>query len=95
MLKHEELCPCIISLMKDGKVSEYCPPYNEVAPQFNDVEEGQLCLAYDIVVDDGGYEDFMWLSDIRVYRELYPIEYCPVCGQKIEYKHINGLTKKY
>ena len=95
MIKLNNACECIQLLMRDGRVSEYCPPYNTLAPGFDDVPEGQVCLSNDVYEDNGCY-DFNddWEYDINHYVELYPIEYCPLCGKKLEYTRINSLTKK-
>ena len=94
MLEHKELCECMKNLMAIGHIKPYCPPYNYMAEGFEDVEEGQLCMANQIAEDLGHYNDYEWVSMIEMYDELYPINFCPICGKKIEYIKYPELTKK-
>lgn len=96
MVEVKEKCKCIEKLMNLGKIQYYCPPYNTINYNYEEVDEGTLCLVNNQVYDNGTYDDnFNWISYIDIVGDLIPIEYCPICGKKIEYKKIKGLTKKY
>ena len=87
-------CECLEKLIELGKVTYYCPPYNVLADNV-EAEEGQLCLVTQVAEDNGCYDDYNWISNLHIYNELYPIEYCPICGKEIEYIKFNQLTKIY
>ncbi len=73
-------CKCINELMLIGNILPYKKGYNLSLYANQDVEEGTLCLANDVV------EDTYFNINKEVIKELYPIEYCPICGKKIEYR---------
>jgi len=85
-------CDCIDKLIKLGIVKPYNSKSDYLPLEYN-AKEGQLCLINSVVEDYGYYDDYTWINDIKVYQELIPIDYCPVCGKKLEYKMISGLTK--
>ena len=94
MVKVEHQCECIDKLINLGMIQHYCFPYNCISEEYEDVPEGTLCLVKTQYIDNGDWDDnFMWISDFQIYNELIPIEYCPICGKKIEYRKINYLTK--
>lgn len=93
MLEEENLCDCIKGLKHIGLISKYFPPYNTLADNYT-AEEGQLCIVNEVMEDYGYYDEYSWVSNIVCYKELYPINYCPVCGKKIEYKKSNRLVKR-
>ena len=84
-------CKCIERLMIIGKIEPYTSGtvLSNYAP--DDVELGTLCFAQDIVTDDGEWDDYGWVANITVSRELYPITYCPVCGKEIKYRKVQSL----
>lgn len=94
MKRYLRECDHIESLMHSGMMSEYCPPYNQLANGYDEVEEGQICLSTNVYEDNGYYEEFDWIANIMCYKELYPIEYCPICGREIRYERINKLKYK-
>lgn len=96
MVEVKEKCNCISKLMNLGIVQYYCPPYNVIDNNYEEVDEGTLCLVQNEMNDNGTWNDnYEWISSIELINNLIPIEYCPICGKKIEYKKIKGLTKKY
>lgn len=88
-------CKCITKLMLIGKVKEYD---NEIISNYasQDIEKGKLCLISELVEDmsDYDYEKNEWINNFFKYYELYPIDYCPICGKKIEYNKTHGLKLK-
>lgn len=87
------ICNCMNELMDQGIIVPYCPPYNVLKDGY-EAKEGTLCIAKQIVEDNGYYDDYNWVSNISVYNELIPVKYCPVCGKKVEYLYSDTLTKK-
>ena len=88
------LCKCLEKLKDINKVMAHVPPYTKIADGFM-AEEGELCIVNDVIEDNGYYDDYNWVSYIESYKELYPINFCPICGKEIEYIKYNSLTKKY
>ena len=107
MKEIESTCQCLDKLMAIGMVERYFKPTDSYFPSIKerdveifgeyvseDIEEGQMCLVYRDIEDDGYYLDYTWISNIKIFKELHPIEFCPICGKKIEYKKSMSLTKK-
>ena len=79
-------CECIEKILILGFIREY--DENESISNFYDKEiiNGQLCMKMDIIVDNGEYdENGIYNTDFQITSSFYPIEYCPICGKKIEY----------
>ena len=68
-------CKCLNELILIGKILPYTKEYDLSLYANQDIEEGTLCFVNDIVED---------IEEVK--KELYPIEYCPICGKQIEYK---------
>ena len=86
MLEVKDECECLKALRTYYLVDSYNPEYDKIkitcyGPQ-KPVEEGTLCLVEHIQHDFARWEEYI------------PIEYCPICGKKIEYKKVEQLTKK-
>lgn len=94
MLKYLPECNHIQKLMNSGVISEYMPPYNQLAYEYDKVEEGTICLSTNVYEDNGYYEGFDWVANVMCYKELYPIEFCPICGKEIKYARVNNLKLK-
>ncbi len=92
-------CKCLDKLIVLDKVRPFTHSF-DTSNIFDDIEVGTLCLVNKTVEDNGQWEDNVgWISNIEVKDELYPINYCPICGRKIEYKELSEeavyrLTKK-
>ena len=89
-------CECLKKLMTLYKVLPYVSGIDTINYNYDEVEDGTLCLVSKDVVDNGEWdENFTWISDFEYNYELIPIEYCPICGKKIKYNKVKSLTKKY
>lgn len=88
-IKFTNLCSCMSKLLVIDFVREYREGF--ILSNFADeVHEGQLCLVNDEIVDEGDFDqDGLYQTNFQVKKTLYPIEYCPCCGKKIEYKKID------
>lgn len=86
-------CQCILKMSINGQVEEYKNNYsNELSVYSDSVFYGQICMTSDIVRSEITYDDEDGMKeDFIINRVLFPIEYCPVCGKKIEYKVIKEL----
>lgn len=92
-IKCANLCSCMSKLLLVDFIREYREGFM-LSNFASDVHEGQLCLVNDEIVDEGGYDqDGVYQTDFKVKKTLYPIEYCPCCGKRIEYKPI--MDKPY
>ena len=87
-IKYVNLCNCMTKFLIIDFVREYKEGF--ILSNFaSDVTEGQLCLVNDEIVDEGDYDlDGNYQVNFQVKKTLYPIEYCPSCGKRIEYKPI-------
>ncbi len=87
-IKYVNLCKCMTKFLIIDFVREYKEGF--ILSNFaSDVTEGQLCLVNDEIVDEGDYDlDGNYQVNFQVKKTLYPIEYCPCCGKRIEYKLI-------
>ena len=94
MIEAVDLCECMEELIERRKVQRHVPPYSYLA-EGTYALDGQLCMVNDVVEDLGYYDDYQWVPNIKAYRELYPIKFCPICGKEIKYKRYNSLTMKY
>ena len=92
-IKYVNLCNCMTKFLIIDFVREYREGF--ILSNFaSDVTEGQLCLVSDEIVDEGDYDyDGTYQTNFQVKKTLYPIEYCPCCGKRIEYKPI--MDKPY
>lgn len=83
-------CECIAKLM----LIERILPYNRKQESYyfsKNIEEGTLCIVSNNVRDNGYYDANNWISNIEIETDYYPINYCPICGQKIEYKEVKTM----
>ena len=90
MKKAIDLCKCLEKMIIIGKVM----PFSEkgfLSYYSDEVEEGTLCLAINQVSDNGYYEGYDYISNFEVETELFPINYCPVCGKQIKYEQVKKL----
>lgn len=84
MEENEISCECMIKLSIIGKVKEYNSSADTLSNYAQEVEDGHMCLVFDSIIDTGDInQDGEWNTNIEVTKELYPIEYCPVCGKKV------------
>ena len=91
MLQDINNCDCLTKLKLIGKVVPYEPIiFDDTLSYYADeVEEGTLCIANNRCEDNGYYDqDGNYISNIEITKDLYPINYCPVCGKKIEYRKV-------
>lgn len=87
-IKYVNLCNCMTKFLIIDFVREYKEGF-ALSNFASDVTEGQLCLVNDEIVDEGDYDlDGNYQVNFQVKKTLYPIEYCPCCGKRIEYKPI-------
>lgn len=86
-------CDCILKMSITGQVDEYKDSYdNELSVYSDSVFYGQICIVNEIVRTEINYDDEDGIKeDFRIMRVLFPIEYCPICGKKLEYKIIKEL----
>ena len=85
-IKCVNLCSCMLKLSFVDFVREYRNGFI-LSNYADDVKEGQMCLVNDEIIDEGEYDqDGIYQTNFKVKKTLYPIEYCPCCGKKIEYK---------
>ena len=90
MVKAVNNCECLERLLLIGQLKPY-NEYSEASNYYNDdVEKGTLCLIQTKVTY---WATDVSMNDMNVEDYLYPINYCPICGKKIEYKKIKSLTK--
>lgn len=80
-------CKCMNELILIGKVLPYTKDYDLSLYSNQEVEEGSLCLVNDIIDDT-------YTNEIITKKELYSIDYCPICGKKIEYRKLNDFKLK-
>ena len=87
-IKFVNLCTCMTKLIIIDFVREYKEGF--ILSNFaSDVTEGQLCLVNDEILDEGDYDlDGNYQVNFQVKKVLYPIEFCPCCGKRIEYKPV-------
>ena len=87
-IKYVNLCKCMTKFLIIDFVREYKEGF--ILSNFaSDVTEGQLCLVNDEIVDEGDFDlDGNYQVNFQVKKTLYPIEYWPCCGKRIEYKPI-------
>lgn len=91
MVKAVNNCYCLEKLQAFGQVQPFSE-YSEVSDYYRDeVESGTLCL---VQTKATYWATDVTMNDISINDYLYPIEYCPVCGKKIEYKRIKNLARK-
>lgn len=84
-------CDCIQKLIILGYLKEYECQFNDES----ELQSGQICIVTDKIVDNGGYDEngeYQTLYESTI--TYYPIEYCPICGKKIEYKKNDVQTLK-
>lgn len=87
-IKSVNLCNCMYKLLVIDFVREYREGFN-LSNFADEVMEGQLCLVNDEIIDEGDFDqDGIYQTNFQVKKVLYPIEYCPCCGKKIEYKPV-------
>ena len=87
-IKFVNLCNCMAKLIIIDFVHEYKDGF--ILSNFaSEVTEGQLCLVSDEIVDEGEFDqDGNYQTNFQVKKVLYPIEFCPCCGKRIEYKPV-------
>ena len=87
-IKFVNLCNSMIKLIIVDFVHEYKDGF--ILSNFaSEVIEGQLCLVSDEIVDEGEFDqDGNYQTNFQVKKVLYPIEFCPCCGKRIEYKPV-------
>lgn len=79
-------CDCLCKLLCSGYLREYDIEENSSNYYLGEIIEGQIVMKMDIVVDNGWYDDFgNYHSSLDIVSSYYPIEYCPLCGKRIEY----------
>ncbi len=87
-IKCANLCSCMSKLILIDFVREFREGFT-LSNFADEVHEGQLCLVNDEVIDEGTYDqDGNYQTNFQVKKTLYPIEYCPCCGKRLEYKSI-------
>ena len=62
MVEVKEKCKCIEKLMNLGKIQYYCPPYNTINYNYEEVDEGTLCLVNNQVYDNGKSINIVYLA---------------------------------
>ena len=51
-----------------------------------EILDGHVVMKMDIVVDNGYYDESSnYNTNFDIVSSYYPIEFCPICGKKIEY----------
>ena len=90
-------CECLEKLMYYGKVKPFTHNY-DLSIMSDEPEVGTLCLVNNVVENIGHMENNKWVVKKEVKEELFPINYCPICGKEIMYKTlsddmIHRLTK--
>ncbi len=91
MVKTVNNCMCLEKLMIMGQIQPF-GTYSEASTFYNEhIDEGTLCLVQSKATY---WATDVSMNDITIDDYLYPIEYCPICGKKIEYKKIKSLARK-
>lgn len=79
-------CDCLSLLLNSGYLSEFDVMEDSSNYYLGEIFNGQISMKMDIVVDNGWYDDYgNYISKFDIISSYYPIEYCPICGKKIEY----------
>ena len=91
MVKAVNNCNCVEKLLAFGQLQAF-NTHSEISNYYNkDIEEGTLCL---VQTKATYWATDVSMNDVTVEDYLYPIDFCPVCGKKIEYERIKNLTRK-
>lgn len=79
-------CDCLSMLLGSGYLREYDKEENSSNYYLGEIIDGQIVMKMDIVVDNGSYDEFgNYYANFDIVSSYYPIEYCPICGKRIEY----------
>lgn len=93
-LKVTDNCNCLEKLMIIGRVRSF-ENKDVLSSYAKEVEEGQLCVVFNNISENGDFdEDGNYISFFNTSEELYPIEYCPMCGKRIKYERVKTLIQK-
>lgn len=79
-------CDCLSMLLNSGYLRQFCKEEDYSNYYIGEILDGQITMKMDIVVDNGWYDEFgNYISKLDITSSHYPIEFCPICGKKIEY----------
>ncbi len=91
MVKAVNNCYCLEKLQAFGQIQPFSE-CSEASNYYKDtIENGTLCL---VQTKATYWATDVSMNDISVDDYLYPIDFCPICGKKIEYQKIKNLTRK-
>lgn len=89
------VCDCANKLLILGFLNNYELADKNLKYPLEDVSDGQICIKKDIIVDNGWYdENGIYNTYYDIYSAYYPIEFCPICGKKFEYRKSNDNSLK-
>lgn len=79
-------CDCLNMLLSSGYLREYDKEENSSNYYLGEIIDGQIVMKMDIVVDNGWYDEFgNYHANFDIVSSYYPIDFCPLCGKRIEY----------
>lgn len=88
-------CDCLNRMIIIGYLKEYEKGDNTSNYYLEEIKEGQICMKRDITVDNGEYnEDGEYIPMYDITSSYYPVDFCPICGKKIEYIKIKQESLK-
>ena len=88
-------CDCLNKLIILGFLREYDSEEKSSNYYLGEIIDGRIVMKIDIVVDNGYYdENGNYNTYFDIISSYYPIDFCPICGKKIEYvKSSNNSLK--
>ena len=79
-------CDCLNKLLIIGYLREFESDEEYSNYYLGNILDGHIVMKMDIVVDNGWYDDYgNYNTNFEITSSYYPIEFCPICGKKIEY----------
>lgn len=79
-------CDCLNKLLIIGYLREYDSEEESSNYYLGEILDGHVVMKMDIVVDNGYYDELSnYNTNFDIVSSYYPIEFCPICGKKIEY----------
>lgn len=85
-VKYDSLCDCMYRLINVGLLCEYSN--DKILSNYTgECSVGQICIKTDRIIDYGEYDEFgNYNTNYQADSVFFPIDYCPICGKRIEYE---------